>query len=114
MTENKQQKRLMLLLIVVLVAVAVFICVNCQSKKTSLEKSHHYATDVHNDKDSKNSSKQDSSKVDVKPKENLSNSGNEFSIPKQTTETDHTSDLPQNKNDRDSSEENVSTEVQVE
>ncbi|SFJ88729.1 MULTISPECIES: hypothetical protein, partial [unclassified Bacillus (in: firmicutes)] len=64
MTENKQQKRLILLLTVVLVA--VFLCVSCQSKKTSLKKSHDDVADVHEDKDSEKSSQSDSSKANVK------------------------------------------------
>ncbi|MEH6851969.1 hypothetical protein V7062_19625, partial [Bacillus pseudomycoides] len=119
MSVNKQQKRLIFLLTVVLVA--VFLCVSCQNKKTSSKKSHDDVADVHENKDSEQPSKSDSSKVDVKnnisnqsQNENPPNSENESNIPKQSIETDHTSDSPQNEDDSDSDEEVFSTEVQKE
>ncbi|WP_020061518.1 hypothetical protein [Bacillus sp. 123MFChir2] len=106
---SKQQKRLIFFLTVVLVA--IFICVTLQKKKTSSNKSNDYVADVHRDKDSKNPSKSDPSKVKVENsfsnqplKEEPSNPENESSIPEQSIETDRISDLPQNENNRDSTE----------
>ncbi|PFE04414.1 hypothetical protein COE15_07900, partial [Bacillus cereus] len=119
MTENKQQKRLIFLLTVVLVA--VFICVSFQNKKTNSNKSNNHVADVREDKNSEKSSKSDFSNVkvtnnvsDQSLKEKLSNSEDEGNISKQSIEIDHASDLPQNKNYRDSSEKIFSTEVHKE